>query len=79
MPPRPPLTPEEQRTIRDWSFAMAAIYSMILLVLLVSAIVQRWSGALGGGYGRGGNATRRGRCDIIEPAPRPLTEASMQQ
>ncbi len=40
MPPRPRLTPEEQRTIRKWSLAMAAIYSMILLFLLASAIVD---------------------------------------
>ncbi len=79
MPRRPPLTLEEHRTIRDWSLAMAAIYSMILLVLLVSAIVHG-----GPAPSAADTAAEEARQDAVGtissgPAPRPLTEASMQQ
>jgi hypothetical protein len=40
MRPHPPLTPEEHRTIRDWSFAMAIIYSLFLLAFFASVVAH---------------------------------------
>jgi hypothetical protein len=79
MPRRPPLTQEEHRTIRDWSFAMAAIYSMILLALLASAIVH--GGPAPSVADTAAAETRQDAAGTISSglAPRPLTEASMQQ
>jgi hypothetical protein len=39
MHPRPPLTPEEDRTIRHWSFAMAVIY-LLALALFASIVIN---------------------------------------
>jgi hypothetical protein len=36
---RQQLTPEEHRTVRDWSFAMAIIYSLLMLTFLTVAMV----------------------------------------
>jgi hypothetical protein len=73
---RPPLTPQEQRTLRHWSFAMAMLYGTVLLALLASAI-------------NGGPATsvadtaaaekRQDANDAISSRHSPLTEASTQQ
>jgi hypothetical protein len=40
MHPRPPLTPEEDRTIRHWSFAMAVIYFLLALAFFASIVVS---------------------------------------
>jgi hypothetical protein len=78
MPPRPRLTPEEQRTIRNWSVAMGAIYSMVLLLLLMSVIVNS-----GTAHSVADTAAAEMRQDaagaISSHAPRPLTEASTQR
>jgi len=39
MHPRPQLTPDEQRSIRNWSFAMAIIYSLFMLAFFASVVV----------------------------------------
>jgi hypothetical protein len=39
MHPRPPLTPEEDRTIRHWSFAMAVIYFLLAFAFFASIVV----------------------------------------
>jgi hypothetical protein len=36
---RPPLTPEEDRTIRHWSFAMAVIYFLLAFAFFASIVV----------------------------------------
>jgi hypothetical protein len=36
---RQQLTPEERRTVRDWSFAMAIIYSLLMLTFLGVVLV----------------------------------------
>jgi hypothetical protein len=33
------LTPEEQRTVRDWSFAMAIVYSLLMVAFLTVVMV----------------------------------------
>jgi hypothetical protein len=73
---RPPLTPQEQRTIRHWSLATAILYGTVLLALLASAI-------------NGGPATsvadtaaaekRQDANDAISSRRAPLAEASTQQ
>ena len=40
MQPRPPLSPEEDQTIRNWTFAMAIMYSLLVLALFASVIVS---------------------------------------
>jgi hypothetical protein len=40
MQPRPPLTPEEDQTVRNWTFAMAIMYSLFMLALFASVIVN---------------------------------------
>jgi hypothetical protein len=39
MHPRPQLTPDEHRSIRNWSFAMAIIYSFFMLAFFASVVV----------------------------------------
>ena len=77
MPPRPPLTPEEHRTIRDWSLAMAAIYSVVLLALFVSAIVH--SGPALPVADTAAAEMHHAAGTISGPARRPLAEASTQR
>ena len=36
---RQPLTPEEHRTVRDWSFAMAIVYSLLMAAFLTVVMV----------------------------------------
>jgi hypothetical protein len=78
MPPRPPLTPQEQRTIRDWSFAMAALYCMILLALFASAIYSVRPPSAADTAAAGMRQDAAGAISS-ERAPSPLTEASTQQ
>jgi hypothetical protein len=35
---RQPLTPEEHRTVRDWSFAMAIVYSLLMVAFLTAVM-----------------------------------------
>ena len=39
MHPRPQLTPDEHRSIRNWSFAIAIIYSLFMLAFFASVVV----------------------------------------
>ena len=40
MHPRPRLTPDEHRSIRNWSFAMAIIYSLFILAVFASVAIS---------------------------------------
>jgi hypothetical protein len=78
MPQHPPLTPVEQRTIRDWSLAMAALYCVILLALFAAVMANR-----GPAHSVADTAAAEMRQDATDAissklAPRPLTEASTQ-
>jgi hypothetical protein len=78
MHPRPPLTPQEQRTFRYWSVAVASIYAMILLALFASLIVN--SGPAHSVADTATAETRQDATDAISSrAPGPRTEASTQR
>jgi NAD/NADP transhydrogenase alpha subunit len=70
------LTPQEQRTIRHWSFAMAIIYGTVLLALIASAIN---GGPAIPAADTAAAEKRQVASDAISSERAPLTEASTQQ
>jgi hypothetical protein len=76
MRPPPPLTPEEHRTIRNWSFAIAIIYSLFMLAFFAAVIVHSGPAPSVPDTAAAGTRQEAAGAKPSPRVPRPLTEAS---
>jgi hypothetical protein len=78
MQPRPPLSPEENQTIRNWTLAMAVMYSLFLLALFASVLVNTGPVRSPSDTAAAGTRQDASRTTPLPGGRQPLTEASMQ-
>jgi hypothetical protein len=78
MQPRPPLSPEEDQTIRNWTLAIAVMYSLFMLALFASVLVNTGPVPPAADTAAAGTRQDASRTTPLPGGRQPLTEASMQ-
>ena len=79
MQPCPQLTPDEHRSIRNWSFAMAVVYSFFMLTFFASVIVTRGAAPSEPKRAAAGLQQKAFRTTQSPDGRQPPTDATMQR